>query len=478
MRFKFLLLFTFLLASSSLSQPTLKEKIAQMIMVGFSGTSVPDSLRYDIQNRKLGGVVLFASNINNPTQIKNLTAQLQSYGNNQLLISIDQEGGRVARLNQNNGFAATNSAYKLGTVFNREDSTRQTAKVMAGWLSQNGINVNLAPVADVNVNPNSPAIGKLDRSYSKIPDTVSSHISWFMDEFHKKNILTTLKHFPGHGSAATDSHLGFTDITETWADSELVPFSSAINQGIADLIMIGHLFNSNIDSLHPASLSFNAITKLLRDTLGFNGVVISDELFMQAISANYTLEEAVELCIKAGTDILLFNKSIHNNKSLAGYLVDVVSSKINQGVIAESLIDSSYNRIQRLKQRFVTEVQFADAEIPGEFILYQNYPNPFNPSTKIRYTIPALTPSLSQRERVMLKVFDILGNEVATLVNDEKSPGTYEVEFSVSSGSASSNKYPVSHKAAGSIVNLASGIYFYRLQAGTFAQTRKMMLLH
>ncbi len=473
MRLKLLLLFTFLLASSSLSQPTLKEKIAQMIMVGFSGTSVPDSLRYDIQNRKLGGVVLFASNISNPTQLKNLTTQLQSYGNNELLISIDQEGGRVARLNQNNGFAATNSAYKLGTIFNLEDSTRQTAKLMAGWLSQSGINVDLAPVADVNVNPNSPAIGKLDRSYSKIPDTVSSHISWFMDEFHKKNILTTLKHFPGHGSAATDSHLGFTDITETWADSELVPFSSAINQGIADLIMIGHLFNSNIDSLHPASLSFNAITKLLRDTLGFNGVVISDELFMQAISANYTLEEAVELCIKAGTDILLFNKSIHNNKSLAGYLVDVIASKISQGVIAESLIDSSYNRIQRLKQRFVTEVQYADVQSPGDFILYQNYPNPFNPSTKIRYTIPALTPSLSQRERVMLKVFDILGNEVATLVNDEKSPGTYEVEFSVSSGSASSNKYPVS-----SIMNLASGIYFYRLQVGTFAQTKKMMLIH
>ena len=462
MRLKLLLLFTFLLTSSSFSQPTLKEKIAQMIMVGFSGTSVPDSLRYDIENRKLGGVVLFASNISNPTQLKNLTTQLQSYGNNELLISIDQEGGRVARLNQNNGFAATNSAYKLGTVFNREDSTRQTAKVMAGWLSQNGINVNLAPVADVNVNPNSPAIGKLDRSYSKIPDTVSSHISWFMDEFHKKNILTTLKHFPGHGSAATDSHLGFTDITETWADSELVPFSSAINQGSADLIMIGHLFNSNIDSLHPASLSFNAITKLLRDTLGFNGVVISDELFMQAISANYTLEEAVELCIKAGTDILLFNKSIHNNKSLAGYLVDVIASKINQGVIAESLIDSSYNRIQRLKQRFVTEVQFADAEIPGEFILYQNYPNPFNPSTKIRYTIPALTPSLSQMERVMLKVFDILGNEVATLVNDEKSPGTYEVEFQSTVGS----------------FQLASGIYFYRCQIGAFTQTKKMILLH
>ena len=250
---------------------------------------------------------------------------------------------------------------------------------MAQWLSQSGINANLAPVADVNVNPNSPAIGKLDRSYSKFPNVVGNHIMWFLDEFQKKKIITTLKHFPGHGSAMTDSHLGFTDITSTWADSELVPFRTAINQDKAEMIMTGHLYNANIDSVHPASLSYNAITKLLRDSLNFNGVVISDELFMQAISANYTLEEAVVLCINAGTDILLFNKSIYNNKSLVGYLIDMINSKVNQGIIAADLIDSSFNRIQRLKQKIITGVEFAEVEIPQEFILYQNYPNPFNP---------------------------------------------------------------------------------------------------
>lgn len=466
MRLKLLLLFTLLLTISSFSQPALKEKIVQMIMVGFSGTTVPDSLRYDIQNRKLGGIVLFGANITNPSQLKNLTTQLQSYGNNQLLISVDQEGGRVARLNQNNGFAASNSAYKLGTIFNLEDSTRQTAKVMAGWLSQNGINVNLAPVADVNVNPNSPAIGKLDRSFSKYPAIVGNHISWFMDEFHKKNILTTLKHFPGHGSAATDSHLGFTDITTTWADSELVPFKFAIDLNEAEMIMIGHLFNANIDSVYPASLSFKTITKLLRDSLHYNGVVISDELFMQAISANYTLEEAVELCINAGTDILLFNKSIYDNKSLVGYLVNVIDSKVNLGVIAESLIDSSYNRIQRLKLKLVTDIQFAETEIPQEFILYQNYPNPFNPSTKIRYTIPLNLPDgkagvKGETLNVILKVYDVLGNEIETLVDEYKPAGSYEVEFNTSSG----------------IRNLVSGIYFSQLRVGSRVETKKMILL-
>ncbi len=459
MRVKLLLLTIFYFSASIFSQSNLKEKIAQMMMVGFSGTTVSDSLRFDIQNRKLGGVVLFGANITNPNQLLSLTTQLQSAGANQLLIAVDQEGGKVARLNQTTGFAATNSAYKLGTILNLEDSTRQTAKMMAEWLNQTGINVNLAPVADVNVNPNSPAIGKLDRSFSKYPDIVSSHIFWFIDEFHKKNIITTLKHFPGHGSAATDSHLGFTDITFTWADSELVPFQAAIDQNKADMVMIGHLFNANIDSVHPASLSYEAITNLLRDSLNFNGAVISDELFMNAISANYTLEEAVELCIKAGTDILLFNKSIYNNKSLVGYLVDVINSKVSQGIISAALIDSAFNRIQRLKQRFITNVGIAEAEIPEDFILYQNYPNPFNPTTKIRYVVPLNVKG--EMQNVSLKVYDILGNEITALVDEYKFPGIYEVEFQSTIGG----------------LQLASGIYFYRLQMGAYTETKKMILL-
>lgn len=459
MRFKFFLIAFLGFSILVNAQPTLRDKIGQMLMVGFSGTTVPDSLSYDIQNRNLGGVVLFGANISSPNQLLSLTNQFQTLASNRLLISVDQEGGKVARLNQTNGFTSTNTAYKLGTIINLEDSTRQTAGMMAEWLKQTGFNVNLAPVADVNVNQNSPAIGKLERSFSKFPQQVADHAQWFIDEFQNKNIITTLKHFPGHGSAATDSHLGFTDVTTTWADSELIPYRNLIAQDKVDMIMIGHLFNSNIDSLHPASLSIETITRLLRDSLHYNGVAISDELFMNAISANYTLEDAVELCIKAGTDILLFNRSIYNSKSLVGYLIDVISLKVNLGIVSAALIDSAYNRIQLLKQKFITNIKLADGDIPNEFILYQNFPNPFNPTTKIRYSVPSDVKR--EKANVVLKVYDILGNEVTTLVDEYKSAGIYEVNFDP----AARNLYP------------ASGIYFYQLRIGDQAQTRKMILL-
>jgi hypothetical protein len=141
----------------------------------------------------------------------------------------------------------------------------------------------------------------------------------------------------------------------------------------------------------------------------------------------------------------------------------VVSSKVNLGIVSATLIDSAFNRIQRLKQRFVTNVEIAEAEIPTEFILYQNYPNPFNPSTKIRYSVPLDVKSASGGEMsiVSLKVYDVLGNKVAAIVNQEQAPGTYEVEFK----STSDNQ------------QLASGIYFYRLQCGNFAVTKKMIIL-
>ncbi|MCK4689804.1 MAG: glycoside hydrolase family 3 protein, partial [Candidatus Marinimicrobia bacterium] len=245
-----------------MSNDDLREKIGQMIMVGFYGTVLPDTLVVDIQQRNLGGVLLFAHNMVNPQQIKNLTDQLNQLTEIPLFISTDQEGGLVARLDVNNGFKETYTSFKLGTIFNSEDSTRATAAMMAKWLSESGINVNLAPVVDVNVNPSSPAIGYWERSFSNDPMTVFNHASWLIDEFHQHNIITTLKHFPGHGSATEDSHLGWTDITTTWADSELVPYQELFTGGsptksevYKDIVMVGHLYNSNFDTLYPASLS-------------------------------------------------------------------------------------------------------------------------------------------------------------------------------------------------------------------------------
>ena len=178
-----------------------------------------DTLKSDLANRLVGGVVMFvwSENLANPAHIARFTGQLQALAHVPLLLAIDQEGGKVARLSASNGFAATSTAYDLGTVLNQESTTQGAASTMAGWFVQTGLTMNLAPVVDVNVNPASPAIGALKRSFSADAATVARHASWFIDEFHAKHILTALKHFPGHGSATADSHLGFTDITTTWS---------------------------------------------------------------------------------------------------------------------------------------------------------------------------------------------------------------------------------------------------------------------
>ena len=424
-------------------------------MVGFTGITVPESLKVDLTNRGLGGVLLFANNIKDPLQVQTLTSQLKNLSTGFLLIAVDQEGGKVARLSSSNGFSATPTAYTLGTIINKEDSTRAAASLMAGWLQQSGFTINFAPVADVNVNPLSPAIGKSERSYSNNPDTVSRHIGWFIDEFHKKKIITTLKHFPGHGSAISDSHLGFTDISSTWTNAELIPFRSAIERGIADLIMVGHLYNSTIDSVYPASLSHTTVTTLLRDSLHYNGVVISDELFMKAIDANYAFDDALELCVKSGTDILLFGKSIYNTRSLTAYIINSISGKVKNRAIAEYMIDSAYQRIQRLKKRIVTNAIFASANIPKESMLFANYPNPFNDATSIRY-------QLHTSGTVTIKVFDILGRDVATVVHEQQSAGIYSVQFQIGNGS---------------VPLLPSGIYFYRLQSGNYFETKRMLYI-
>jgi beta-N-acetylhexosaminidase len=445
--YKILLLF--FLTNISLPQVPLEHKIAQMLMVGFPGTELTDTMIVnDIQLRKIGGVILFAGNITSPGQIQQLTESLQSKSEIPLFISVDQEGGRVARLNETNGFASTKTAFETGLI-NNEDTTREWASLMAGWLYQSGFNVNLAPVADVNVNPLSPAIGFKQRSFSGIPDSVFHHCSWFIDEFDKKNIFTTLKHFPGHGSADTDSHLGFTDITNTWADSELVPYQKLIQNGYDHFIMSGHLFNANLDSVYPASLSHKVMTDLLRNSLNFNGLIITDGMFMGAISNNYTFDKAVELAVNAGNDILLYTANKLNGKSLVDSIVGLVLNKISLGIITEDRIEDSFSRIMQKKQ-VLTNIYTASGEnTPSEFGL-SNYPNPFNSSTNVYVKIP-LSGNLT------VKVFNVLGEEVSEIADGFYNSGDYVFYFNAG--------------------ELASGIYLLRMNAGDNYYSHKIVLV-
>jgi beta-N-acetylhexosaminidase len=447
-------IFLILLLLSSLlpafSQDELDLKIGQMIMVSFApGTGFEDTLYYDIEHRNLGGIILFGYNLQNPVQITNLTSDLQNSATIPLFIATDQEGGIVARLDENNGFAETHTAYQLGTVIDNEDSTRNQAKLMAQWLFDSGINTNLAPVVDVNVNPSSPAIGYYERSFSVNPLKVFNHADWFISEFENFNLISTLKHFPGHGSAEQDSHLGFTDVTTTWADSELVPYRELISAGYSDIIMVGHLYNAHIDSIYPASLSENVITGFLRDSLGFQGVVTSDAMFMRAITDNYSFEEAIVLAVNAGTDLLLYTSNEYNGSSLVAEVTRVIRKSIDEGVILQNQIEESYQRIMALKSKITGLASKTGKSIPEVFSLHI-YPNPFNITTNIEI-------SISRAGSAEMEIFDVRGRRLYYNRYPWLSVGKHTVTFDAAS--------------------LSSGIYFLKFEVSGFSLVRKITLI-
>ncbi len=452
-RLFYLVLFLLFFQHSNLSaESSIRAKIGQMIMVGFYGTEIHDSLLYDIEHRNLGGVVTLTYNLDNPRQIKKMIADLQKNAAIPLLMAVDQEGGKVARLDEENGYSETYTAYELGTVFNSEDSTRKQAAEMAGWLRDGGFNLNLAPVADVNVNPSSPAIGKHGRSFSNNAFVVTDHAGWFIDEFHQQNIINTLKHFPGHGSAEDDSHLGFTNITDTWTEDELIPYSELINNGFSDIVMSGHLYNAHIDSVYPATLSHNAMTGLLRDSLGFEGMVISDAMYMHAIVDNYEFDEAIELAINAGVDMLLYTTNIRDDRSLPGMIIDLVEEKVNQGRIAESRIDDAYQNIIGLKQKYLgySSIKIVHTPYLPEKFEMSVYPNPFNNQSRIQF-------SLSEFTALEIKLYNSAGQLVRQLDAGQYAPGSHTVTLDGT--------------------KLASGVYFIRLLTADRIITRKITLI-
>ena len=448
-----LLIVIFFIQVSVFPQDDIRKKIAQMVVVGFDGASATDTLLKDLSQRNLGGVILMGANIVSPSQLKTLTQQIIKSASTIPFIATDQEGGKVARLSGSNGYEDTYTAFQLGTQFNSEDSTRKYSAKMALWLSDAGINMNFAPVVDVNVNPTSPAIGKYQRSFSALPYLVSKHAGFFIDEMHRKFLLTSIKHFPGHGSALQDSHKGFTDITATWTDLELIPYKNLISSGYNDIVMAGHLYNAKLDTSYPATLSNSIITGLLRNQLGYKGVVITDDMMMKGVTSNYSFENAIELSINAGCDILLYVGGIRNGSSILSQITDVVVNKVNEGKISSARIDESYSRIMILKNRLLhpSYVENKAKELkPVSGYSLEAYPNPFNPNTNIVCKI-------NRQTFVSIKVYNITGQVVATLVNNVLSVGEYKFNFNGTSHS--------------------SGIYLVRMETPEGAVSRKIALL-
>lgn len=335
-------------------------KIGQMLMVGFRGLEINDDspISKQIKAGIVGGVVLFSRdvalgsqirNIQSPWQVKRLNDELQSYAKIPLLIAVDQEGGFVARLSPLFGFDETVSQKFLGEA---DDiyTTTYFGELIADMLSKSGFNQNLAPVVDLDINPESPAIGAIERSFSDKPDIVVRHSKIIIEEHRKKNIITTLKHFPGHGSAGSDSHYGFTDVTDTWQEKELEPYRQLITNNYADVVMTAHVFNSKLDPHYPATLSSKVINGILRTELGFKGVVITDDMNMGAITNHYGLETAIELSINAGADILIFANNLIYEENIAIKAHSIIINLVKKGKISHARINQSYERIMNLKK--------------------------------------------------------------------------------------------------------------------------------
>lgn len=362
---KISLIFVFLFIGSCKKddEPSAKidDQIGQMLLVGFRGTTLTEEnhIIRDMEDYNLGGVILYEKdgptqsrprNIESPEQLQKLVADLKSHSNEKLFVAIDQEGGIVDRLKASYGFPSTVTAQYLGRI-NNEDTTRYRASVIAKTLDQMGINVNFAPVVDLNTNPASPAIGSLGRSFSANPDTVVFHSEIFIEEHEKLKILNCCKHFPGHGSATSDSHLGLTDVTNTWNEVELEPYRQLISSGKCKMIMSAHVFNQNLDANYPATMSAAILTGILRNELSFKGVIVSDAMEMKAIAENYGLKEAIEKSINAGCDLLVFSNNIDSyNTEIVPEVINIIKELVNEGKITKERIRQSYERIIKLKE--------------------------------------------------------------------------------------------------------------------------------
>jgi beta-N-acetylhexosaminidase len=334
-----------LLLSSALMAQTLESKISNMIVIGFDGYDINKSSA--LFEYPLGGVILFDKNIQNPKQLEKLIFKLKRFSKNRLLVTVDEEGGLVSRIGKIEGFVKTPSA-KAIALKPKEDAKTSYAK-MADMLSSLGINCNLAPSVDLAANPKNRVIVKNKRSFSKEPKVVVEYASVFMKQMQKKGILSVIKHFPGHGSSMGDSHEGFVDVSDSWTKKELIPFEHLIKNDMAKIIMTAHIYNKNIDEKYPATLSYKINHDLLREHLGFKGVLISDDLQMGAISKNYRLEQALKLAINSGVDLLLFANQISKPVKIKELILSVVKL-VKSGQIDIKTIEKANERIEILKR--------------------------------------------------------------------------------------------------------------------------------
>lgn len=332
-------------------------KIGQMIIFGFYGTKISkkDPVYIAVKEGKVGSILIYNRNIapaKTSDALKILINGFQDAAAIPLFISIDQEGGLVNRLPQTLGFPSMPSALYLGNK-NNPAITKYYSDNISYTLSRLGINLNYAPVVDLH-NPLCPVLGARERCFSSSAVKVAEQASEVIKSHNYFKVHTVLKHFPGHGSSTTDSHFGIADVTNTWKWEEITPYRDLIKNNIADAIMTAHIVNGKLDkSKLPATLSRPIITGLLRDSLGFKGVIFSDDMLMQAISDNFGLKESIQKAINAGVNVLMFSNNIPGIKDYSpSNIHKIIKELVINGKIAPERINESFNRIIEMKKKW------------------------------------------------------------------------------------------------------------------------------
>lgn len=324
---------------------SLEEKVGQLMMVGFHGTTLPEHIKKWLSSGRIGGVYLFVRNIESPQQVKKLIDDCHAVAKYPILVGIDQEGGIVARLHD--GFTESPGAMALGASGDIQ-LAEDVAYMMGQELLTMGINWNFAPVADITHNINNPSVST--RSIGTDKHTVSEFVKAQVRGFQRAGVIATVKHFPGLGNTAIDTHDALARVSgsvDYLYEQDLVPFREAIEAGVA-CVMTTHVLFDAIDSEHPTTLSPIVMNRLLRDEIGYDGAVCTDCMEMNAITDGYGASESAILTILAGVDMAMFSHTQSRQEEAYNAVLDAVKS----GRISEARLDQSVARIQNLKQQY------------------------------------------------------------------------------------------------------------------------------
>ncbi|WP_373600553.1 beta-N-acetylhexosaminidase [Paraclostridium bifermentans] len=329
-----------------INKMSLDEKIGQMIVAGFNGTNINSEIETLVNDLKVGGVILFSRNVENSEQLSSLTKNIKSLSKKTpLFISIDEEGGRVSRLPKDT--KKFKRARDIGNTSDVKYAYKNGMK-LGNTLKEHNINMNFAPVLDIHSNPKNTVIG--DRAFGNNENIVSIMGIATMNGIKESGVIPVVKHFPGHGDTEVDSHYGLPSVNKSLKELEqfeLIPFKKAIDNE-CDAVMVSHILMENIDDKNPATLSKKVINDLLRNKMNFDGVVITDDMLMKAISNSISIEKASIKSINAGTDIIL----IGNDLKIVKSTINEIKLAVKDNEISEKRIDESVYRILKLKEKY------------------------------------------------------------------------------------------------------------------------------